>query len=141
MLLEVIVEAEPECPRCARLIPILRQICNELNIPLTVRYFGTKSVAAYVQDSVSRTFDPKWVEEHGLPEHKKKLSRLAQVLSYFKSMGVQTFPNVVIRWHDGIRPKEIVIRGYDESDEKTARLFVRNIYMLLKMLKGVVYGR
>jgi len=141
VLLEVILEDDVNCPRCERLLPVLRRICDELNIPFIVKLLGNRAVAAYEGDSASRTFSPEWIEKWGLKEHKRSLKKIAPMLTYIKSIGAQTFPNIVIRWHDGIRTKEIVIRGYDDSDEGRARQFAANIYTLLKTLKQVVYRR
>jgi len=140
VLLEVILEDDVECPRCAALEPILRRICDELNIPFTVKYLGNRAVAAYEESVASRTFSPKWIGKWGLPEHKKKLKKLAPILNYMQKVGAQAFPNVIIRWHDGLRMKEIVIRGFDPNS-KNAKQFLSNIYTLLRMLKGVVYRR
>jgi len=139
--LEVFVEEDAECPRCGKLIPKLRKICNDLNVPFYVRLLSTKSVAAYASDSVSRTFDPEWIKQFGLPEHKMKLKELTPILEMFKKYNLKSFPNLVIRWHDGRRMKEIVIRGYDESNEKANKQFLANLYLLLKVVKEVVYRR
>jgi len=141
VLLEVILEDDVNCPRCERLLPVLRRICDELNIPFTIKHLGNRAVAAYEEDSASRTFSPEWIEKWGLKEHKKSLKKLAPILTYLQRIGAQTFPNIIIRWHDGMRMKEIVIRGYDDSDEERARQFASNLYTLLKTLKRVVHGR
>jgi len=140
VLLEVILEDDVNCPRCEKLLPVLRRICDELNIPFTVKHLGNRAVAAYEKDSASRTFSPKWIGKWGLREHKKKLKRLSPVLAYLQRIGAQTFPNVIIRWHDGIRTKEIVIRGFS-PDSSEARRYISNLYVLLKTLKRVVYRR
>ena len=140
MLLEVVLEAAVECPRCAALEPLLRRMCDELNIPFTVKYMGNRAVAAYEESVVSMTFSPEWVERWGLREHRERLGRLAPVLRYMQRVGAQTYPNVIIRWHDGARMKEIVIRGFDPGG-KEAQAYLSNLYALLKMLRRVVYGR
>jgi len=140
VLLEVILEDDVNCPRCAALEPLLRKICDELNIPFTVKLLGNRAVAAYEKDSASRTFSPEWIGKWGLREHRKKLKRLSPVLAYLQRIGAQTFPNVIIRWHDGIRTKEIVIRGFS-PDSSEARRYISNLYVLLKTLKRVVYRR
>jgi len=139
VLLEVILEADVNCPKCAALEPILRRICNELNIPFTVKYATVRSVAAHEESVSSRTFSPEWIERWGLPEHKRKLKKLEPVLRYLQRVGAQTYPNVIIRWHDGVRVKEIVIRGFSPNSDK-AQDYLRNLYMLLKMLRKVVWG-
>ena len=138
MLLEVIVEADPLCPRCEKLIPKLRRICDELNIPFTIRYVGGSSPASYAESVVTHTFSPEWVEEWGLEEHKRKLKKLEPVLRYLSRTGTAMTPTVIIRWHDGARLKEIVVRGYDTTNEEASRRYLTNIYVLLRMLKKVV---
>ncbi|RLF04442.1 MAG: hypothetical protein DRJ60_07095 [Thermoprotei archaeon] len=140
MLLEVILEDDVSCPRCAKLEPMLRRICDELNIPFIIRYLGNKSVAAYEESVATHTFSPEWIERYGLPEHKKSLKKIKPVLRYLQRIGAQAFPNVIIRWHDGIRTKEIVIRGFD-PDSKEAKSYISNLYVLLKTLRKVVYRR
>jgi len=140
VLLEVVLEADTKCPRCAALEPLLRKMCDELNIPLTIKYLDNHAVAAYEESIASKTFSPEWVMRYGLPDHKKKLGKIAPVLKYLQRIGAQTFPNVIVRWHDGIRTKEIVIRGFDPySDE--SKMYLSNLYTLLKTLKQVVYRR
>ena len=117
----------------------MRKICDDLNIPFTVKYLGNRAVAAYEESVSSRTFSSEWIEKWGLREHKRKLKKVAPVLNYLQHTGAQAFPNIIIRWHDGIRMKEIVIRGYDDSDKERTRQFTANLNMLLKTLKQVVY--
>jgi len=140
MLLEVVLEDDVNCPRCEKLLPRLREICNKLNVPFIVKLLGNRSVAAYERDSASRTFDPNWIKRWGLKEHKMSLKKIAPTLNFLRSIEAQTFPNIIIRWHDGIRTREIVIRGYDDSDKKRADRFLTNIYLLLSVLKRVVYS-
>ena len=140
MLLEVVLEADTQCPRCEALAPLLRRICDELNIPFTVKYMANRAVAAHEESVASRTFSPEWVEAWGLEEHKRKLKKVEPMLRYLQRAGAQTFPNVIIRWHDGARMKEIVIRGFGMDPDKTKQ-YLSNIYTLLKALKRVVYGR
>lgn len=138
MLLEVVMEADPECPRCKALEPVLRKICRELDVPFHVKYMSNKSVATYEESIISRTMSAEWIKKHGLPEHKKSLGRIEPVLNYFRNM--VSVPNVIIRWHDGLRTKEIVVKGFSPNDPN-AKQYFSNIYSLLRMLKRVVYGR
>jgi len=140
VLLEVILEADVNCPRCAKLEPLLKRICDELDIPFTVKYATTKSVASYEECTSSRTFSPEWIERWGLPEHKMKLKKLEPVLRYLQRIGAQTYPNVIVRWFDGMRVREIVIRGFDPNSDK-ARDYLRNLYILLRTLRRIVWGR
>ena len=142
MLLEVVLEADERCPRCARLEKLLKRLCDDLNIPFTIKYIGgTRSVAAYEESVSFKTFNPEWVEAHGLPEHKKSLEKIKPVLRYIQRTGAQVFPNVIVRWHDGMRIKEIVVRGFDPSDEDASRKYLSNLYALLGTLKQVVRRR
>ena len=137
-MVEVILEEDPQCPRCRALEKVMRKICNELGIPFTVVIHSTRAVAAFKEDSSSHTFDPEWVQRWGLDYHKKKLKKLAPILAAFKQAGFQAFPNLIIRWHDGGRVKEIVINGYDPWDEEKAKQFEENIKTLLMLLlRGV----
>lgn len=140
MLLEVIVEADPFCPRCGSLIPRLRRICDELNIPFMVRYVGGSTPASYGESVVTHTLSPEWVERFGLDVHKRKLKKLEPILRYLSRARVAMTPTVIVRWHDGARVKEIVVRGYDIHDENASRRYLANLYVLLKTLKRVVRG-
>jgi len=135
VILEVVLEAEVNCPFCARLKPLLEKLCRDLDVPLTIKYLGNRAVAAHEDSAASSTFSPEWVQRWGLPEHKKKLEKIAPVLSYLQNIGAQTFPNVIIKWHDGIRTKEIVVRGFNP---RRANEYLRNLYVLLSTLKKVV---
>jgi len=139
VLLEVVLEADLQCPRCKALERHLRRICNELNIPFRVKYFVSRSVTWYEESVSTHTFSPEWIREHGLPEHKKVLEKISPILAFIQRGGVQLFPNTIIRWHDGYRVREIVIRGFDPGDEERARVFLANLYSLLRVLKRVVY--
>jgi hypothetical protein len=41
------------------------------------------------------------------------LGRIGKVLDMIQSTSLQSYPNLIVRWHDGVRTREIVIRGYD----------------------------
>jgi len=139
VLLEVVLEVDETCPRCAALEPVIRRMCDDLNIPFTVKYMTTRAVAAHEESVAFHTFSPEWVEAFGLPDHKRKLGKIAPILSYIQKTGTQMFPILRVRWHDGIRTKEIVIRGFGEGEE--ANVFLTNVYTLLKTLKQVVWRR
>lgn len=139
-MLEVVMEADVSCPRCSKLEPLLRRITSELDIPFYVKYLGNKSVAAYEESIISKTFSREWIEKWGLSEHKEKLEKIAPILDYLQEAGVQMTPVVVVRWHDGYRMREIVVRGFNPEGEQ-ARQYLFNLYTLLKVLKKVVYGK
>ena len=132
MLVEVILEADINCPLCSALEKIVRRVCDDLNVPFTVKYAAHRSVASYEETTSFHTFSREWVERHGLSEHRSVLGKIGKVLDMIQSAGLQTYPNLIVRWHDGVRPREIVIRGYDP---RGAREFTRNLATLLMYLK------
>jgi hypothetical protein len=132
VLVEVVLEADINCPLCSALEKILRRVCDDLNIPLTVKYAAHRSVASYEETTSFHTFSREWVERHGSFEHRVALGKIGKVLDMIQSAGLQTYPNLIVRWHDGVRPREIVIRGYDP---RGAREFARNLATLLMYLK------
>jgi len=132
VLVEVVLEADINCPLCSALEKILRRVCDDLNIPLTVKYAAHRAVASYEETTSFHTFSREWVERHGLSEHRSVLGKIGKVLDMIQSAGLQTYPNLIVRWHDGVRTREIVIRGYDP---KEAREFTRNLVALLMYLK------
>jgi len=138
-VIEVIMEADLRCPRCVALEPVLRRICSELDIPFTVKYMSLHSVAAYEDSSILHTFSPEWIERFGLPEHRKSLKKIKPILDYIQRNKVSMVPVVRIRWFDGLRWKEVAIRGYDPNDPNS-RQFISNIYALLRMLRRTVFG-
>jgi len=131
-LVEVILEADINCPLCSALEKIVKRICDDLNVPFTVKYATHRSVASYEETTSFHTFSREWVERHGLSEHRSVLGKIGKVLDMIQSAGLQTYPNLIVRWHDGVRPREIVIRGYDPRE---AREFTRNLATLLFYLK------
>jgi len=139
-MIEVILEADDRCPRCVALEPILRRICNELDIAFVVKYMSMRSVASSEESVTFHTFSSEWIERHGLDEHKKSLDKIKHVLDYIQREGVQMFPVVRIKWFDGMRWKEIVVRGFDPSDANSRQGFISNIYALLRTLRKVVLG-
>jgi len=132
VLVEVILEADINCPLCSALEKIVKRICDDLNVPFTVKYATHRSVASYEETTSFHTFSREWVERHGLSEHRSVLGKIGKVLDMIQSAGLQTYPNLIVRWHDGVRPREIVIRGYDPRE---AREFTRNLATLLFYLK------
>jgi hypothetical protein len=132
VLVEVVLEADINCPLCSALEKILRRVCDDLNIPLTVKYAAHRSVASYEETTSFHTFSREWVERHGSFEHRVALGKIGKVLDMIQSAGLQSYPNLIVRWHDGVRTREIIIRGYDP---KEAREFTRNLATLLMYLK------
>ena len=132
MLVEVILEADINCPLCSALEKIVKRICDDLNVPFTVKYATHRSVASYEETTSFHTFSREWVERRGLSEHRSVLGKIGKVLDMIQSAGLQTYPNLIVRWYDGVRPREIVIRGYDPRE---AREFTRNLATLLFYLK------
>jgi hypothetical protein len=132
VLVEVVLEAEINCPLCSALEKIVKRICDDLNVPFTVKYAAHRSVASYEETTSFHTFSREWIERHGSLEHKSALPRIGKVLDMIQSTGLQSYPNLVVRWHDGVRTREIVIRGYDPG---RAREFARNLATLLMYLK------
>ena len=132
MLVEVILEADINCPLCSALEKIVKRVCDDLNVPFTVKYAAHRSVASYEETTSFHTFSREWIERYGSSEHRSALSKIGKVLDMIQSAGLQTYPNLIVRWHDGVRPREIVIRGYDPRE---AREFARNLITLLMYLK------
>jgi hypothetical protein len=132
VLVEVVLEADINCPLCSALEKIVKRICDDLNIPLTVKYAAHRSVASYEETTSFHTFSREWVERHGSFEHRVALGKIGKVLDMIQSTSLQTYPNLIVRWHDGVRTREIVIRGYDP---RGAREFARNLATLLMYLK------
>jgi len=136
-LIEVILEAEVTCPRCAALYKIMRRICDELNIPFSARY-STPSSIFYEDTTAFHTFSKEWIERFGSEEQKEKLKDVEKVLNFIQREHINMYPVLRVRVAEGGRLQEIVIRGYDPSKE---REFAANIYILLRVLKRAAYGR
>jgi hypothetical protein len=136
-LIEVVLEAEVTCPRCAALYRLMRKICNDLNIPFSVRYNTPYSIF-YEDTTAFHTFSKEWIERFGSEEQKEKLKDVEKVLNFIQREHINMYPVLRIRVATGGRLQEIVIRGYDPSKE---REFVANIYALLRVLKRAAYGR
>ena len=136
-MIEAILEAEVTCPRCAALYKIMRRICDELNIPFSVRYNTPYSIF-YEDTTAFHTFSKEWIERFGSEEQKQKLKDIVSVLEFIQREHINMYPVLRIRFFSGGRWQEIVIRGYDPSKE---REFAVNIYALLRVLKRSVYGR
>lgn len=132
------MEAHVLCPLCWALDKVVRRVCDELDVPYRVKYMATHSVAMQEDVSGFRTFSEGWIKEHGSEEQRKLLEdeEFKRVLRAVERGGYQAFPSLVIRWHDGYRTREIVIRGYDREK---ADDFARNLTMLLYALKKTLY--
>jgi len=134
-VIEVVLESSPNCPRCHTVLArAIRELCESLGVVFHEKTVDTDAVAVFERDSSSRTLDEEWVEAFGSERHRQLLRRYGAVFKYL-STAVAT-PNLIIRWHDGMRPREIVIRGFpaDESDPRI-KPFLDNISRLLLMLK------
>jgi hypothetical protein len=133
-MIEVIMEYDVTCPRCKALEKKIKEICNMLDIPLIMKLVSTKSVAAYEESVASKTLTREWVERFGTKEQKEAFSRIEKVFGG-KTFPLQATPTLAIRFGDSTR-NEIVIRGYDDSDKEKSNLFLANLYILLKALRG-----
>jgi hypothetical protein len=136
-LIEVVLEADVTCPRCAALYKLMRRICSDLNIPFSVRYNTPYSVF-YEDTTAFHTFSREWIERFGSEEQREKLRGIEKALNLIQREHLNMYPVLRVRVVEGGRPQEIVIRGYDPSKE---REFAANIYALLRVLKRAAYGR
>ncbi len=135
-MIEVVLEVGSDCPRCHKILArAVRAICEELDIPFFEKIVDAHAVAAEEGDATTRTLRSEWIYTYGskrqrefYEKHKEILDRLSRYRAY---------PNLIIRWHDGARMKEIVVRGFP-ADEEDPRIppFLRNIRILLHVLKG-----
>jgi len=136
-LIEVVLEADVTCPRCAALYRLMRGICNDLNIPFSVRY-NTPFSIFYEDTAAFHTFSKEWIERFGSEEQKQKLKDIEKALNLIQRKHINMYPVLRVRFVESGRLREIVIRGYDPSKE---REFAANIYALLRALKRAAYGR
>ena len=137
-MIEVILETSPSCPRCHKILArAMREICDRLGIAFTEKNIDTDAVAVFEKDSMTRTLDENWIAEYGDEKHKKLLRKHRGIFKFLSKRAA--FPNLIIRWHDGMRPKELVIRGFP-NDEKDPNIqpFLRNVEILLMILKKEV---
>jgi len=138
--IEVILESSPNCPRCHTILAkAIREMCDALGIPFYEKNLDTDAVAVFERDSTTRTLDENWIMAFGNSRQKQLLRKHAGIVRFLSSR--VSFPNLIIRWYDGIRPKELVIRGFpnDENDERI-KPFLDNIRKLLFLLRRELYG-
>lgn len=116
-MIEVILEADPNCPLCERAKRFLREAARDLNLPFTVRYYATRSVAASwgTPPVTQHLYDPDSPFASSLSKEAK------EVLTVMKQEGLNLYPVIRVRWGIG-KGKEVVIRGWLESEEYKAKL-------------------
>lgn len=131
MYVEIILEYDPECPRCTRLEPILRQLASELGVPFIPRFVGARSPAAAVEQQISKTFSPEWIQAYGSKEQKRLAEKYPDVLRAFSE--TYAVPVTIIRWFNGRAWNEIYIRGF-VPDKKSNEQLIRNIARLIRGL-------
>jgi len=131
---EVVLEEITTCPRCALLKELIKPLCDAMGIPFYERVVDASAVAAQARDSATRTMTPEWVEAFGTPEQRRLFKKYAPIFAEL-SRDV-TAPNLIIRWHDGTRWSEIVIKGFtaDRNDPMIPQ-FMANIQSLLRALR------
>jgi len=137
-MIEVILESSPNCPRCHRVLAkAVREICDSLGIPYMEKNLDTDAVAVFERDATTRTLDEEWIMTYGSERHRRLLQKHRDIFNFLSSK--VAYPNLIIRWHDGVRPKELVVRGFpnDENDERIES-FLDNIRRLLFLLKREV---
>jgi len=105
-----------------------------LGIPYYEKNLDTDAVAVFERDALTRTLDEEWITAYGDAKQKRLLQKHKAIVKFLSSK--VSFPNLIIRWYDGVRPKEIVIRGFpiDEND-KRIEPFLDNISKLLFVLR------
>ncbi len=135
-MIEVIYEYSVRCPRCA--LEDIKKICEELNVPFIPRYMHTHNVVISEESVATQTMSPSWMMTWGTPEQRKKLKKLLPVMLFLRSIRANPVPVIRIRFHDGARLKEIVIRGYNPHDKEAVKQFLTNLRVLLKTLKEVL---
>lgn len=128
-MVEVILYESIQCPRCAKLLPILERICDALNIPL-IRKEVDFDPHIWGGDEARETFRPEFIEKHA-PDIAQNpvLKALASNLSRYSHT-----PTTVISADIG-KPIRIVIRGFPAQYSKETNLFEMNFYYTLKGLK------
>ncbi len=137
-MIEVVLEMSPNCPRCHTVLAkAIREICDSLGIPFYEKNLDTDAVAVFEKDATTRTLDENWILTFGSERHRKLLERHRGIVRYLSTR--VAYPNLIIRWYDGIRPREIVLRGFptDENDERI-KPFLENVRSLLLLLSRVV---
>ncbi|MEM1532381.1 MAG: hypothetical protein QW599_06020 [Nitrososphaerota archaeon] len=128
-MVEVILYESLQCPRCARIRPILERVCDVLNIPF-IRREADLDPHIWGADEARDTFKPEFLEKHApdLAQNPTAMS-IASLLSRY----VQT-PTVVLSANLD-KPVKILIRGFPAEYDERIRVFERNIYATLKELK------
>jgi len=127
-VIEIIEEADPNCPLCEMAKRFLRQVAEKYNVAFSVRYYATKSVAAaWGSEPVTQhLYSPSFAEKF-----KELKPEVREVLGAMSALGLNLYP--VIRFRYGVfKNKEIVVRGWSESEE-----FKQKIESILTLLKSI----
>jgi len=118
-VIEIIEEADPNCPVCEMAKRYLRELARKHNVAFTVRYYATKSIAsAWGSEPVTQhLYTPEAPERYGIKVSKET----KEVLGVMAQYGLNIYPIIRIRW--GLfKNKEIVIRGWQSNSEFLAKL-------------------
>jgi predicted DsbA family dithiol-disulfide isomerase len=129
-MIEIVEEADPNCPLCEMAKRYLRALANKYNVAFTVRYYATKSVAAaWGSEPVTQhLYSPETASKY-----RELKPEVREVLAAMTQLGLNLYP--VIRFRYGVfKNKEIVVRGWSETEEFKAKL--ENILTLLKTIDG-----
>jgi thiol-disulfide isomerase/thioredoxin len=118
-MIEIVLEADPNCPLCEMAKRHLREIAKRHNVAFTVRYYATRSIAsAWGTEPVTQhLYTPEAPERYGI-----KVSKEAkEVLGAMSQLGLNLYPIIRIRW-GMFKNKEVVIRGWQADSEFPAKL-------------------
>lgn len=117
MFLLVTIEYDPLCPICEYTVPLVVEVCKELDVPYTTRVMATHS-ALDIEFNTSHYYMTSEFLSRARPEMLQDAN--VQRLVSFIDNGAQAFPVIIIRWHYGPGDdlKEVIIQGGPRPEEK-----------------------
>jgi thiol-disulfide isomerase/thioredoxin len=133
VFLLVIIEYDPTCPVCEYTVPLVEEVCKELEVPYSTRVMATHT-ALDTELNTSHYYMTSEFLSRAKPEllQNPKVQRL---VSYIDN-GAQAFPVVIIQWHYGPGDdlKEIIIQGGPSPVPEEKERYRENLKRLLEAI-------
>jgi len=129
VFLLVTIEYDPTCPVCEYTVPIVVEVCRELDVPYTTRVMATHSALDTELNSSHYYMTSEFL---GRARPSMLQDSNVQRLVSFIDNGAQAFPVIVIRWHygPGDDVKEVIIQGGPQpspEEKERFRVGLRNL--------------
>ena len=121
---------------CEIMMPVVKQVCDELRIPFMAVPIGLMNTLFYRKDSYTRTLSREWIEKFGNPHQKMVIEHLERTGILQAMQQTTAYPNIIVQADMRRGRVEFVFGG--AVSRKQLQKFRRNLFLFLYRLKRAV---